>query len=76
VLTARDADDRYLFSPEEVAKLYYETLRRLDPLATFEKVRSVLLDVARTYYGVPAARSKKTAAIAAAYAEVEIGAGK
>jgi bacillolysin/neutral peptidase B len=72
VLTAKDADGRYVFSPKEVAVLYYLTLTRLDRLATFDKMLSVLLDVAKTYYAVPARREKKTAVITKAYAEVGI----
>lgn len=72
VLTAQDAEGKYVFSPKEVAVLYYLTLTRLDRLATFSKALAVLLDVAKTYYADPARREKKTQAITQAYAEVGI----
>jgi bacillolysin len=72
VITAKNEAGKQAFSLEEVAILYYLTLTRLDRLATFEKALTVLLDVAKTYYGSAAEREKKTKAITKAYEEVGI----
>ncbi|WP_049876328.1 M4 family metallopeptidase [Sorangium cellulosum] len=72
VLTATDDTSKRVFSPEEVAVLYYLTLGRLDRMATFEKALAVLLNVTKTYYGNAAKRERNTTAIARAYADVGI----
>jgi len=75
VLTARTDAGAYAFTPKEVAVLYYLTLTRLDPLATFQRCLSTLLDVAKTYYGDPTRRAQKIPVILDAYARVGITVG-
>jgi bacillolysin len=54
LLTAKDPQGERVFSPDDIAILYYVCLTRLNPLATFSKTLSVLLDVASTFYaGAP-----------------------
>lgn len=72
VLTAKDAAGGYLFSPGEVAVLYYLTLQRLSRLATFRKTVAALVDVATTFYGDPPVRAARLAAIKDAYQRVGI----
>jgi bacillolysin len=64
-LTAKDHADASMFTPQEVAVLYYLTLGRLDKLATFKQTLNTLLNVAGTYF---AGDREKLDAITAAYA--------
>lgn len=73
VLTAVDADKKSVFTPREVAILYYLCLVRLPQRATFKRTLRVLLDVATTYYSIDEAeRNRKLRAIERAYAKVGI----
>jgi bacillolysin len=72
VLTARDAGGSAVFTPRDVAILYYLTLGRLDKIATFAQTRSTLLNVTGTYYAGDPDRQRKLDAIAAAYNSVGI----
>jgi bacillolysin len=73
LLTAADDQGQRVFPAREVAILYYLTLSRLNPLATFPKTLQVLLDVADTLYaGDMAERDKKRAHVAQAYEKVGI----
>lgn len=73
VLTAVDADKKPIFTPREVAILYYLCLVRLPQRATFRKTMRVLLDVATTVYAVDEAeRARKLMAIEKAYKKVGI----
>lgn len=72
VLTASDAQGR-VFTPIDVARLYYWTLQRLNDRATFDKVLLELIDVVSSVNaGDPATRDRKIAAIRAAYGAVGI----
>jgi bacillolysin len=71
-LAARNAGGGTVFTPQEVAILYYLTLSRLDKLATFKQTLNTLLNVAGTYYAGDAHRQDKLNAISAAYAAVGI----
>jgi bacillolysin/neutral peptidase B len=68
-LTAKGAAGHALFTPQEVAVLYYLTLIRLDKLATFKQTLDTLLNVAGTYF---AGDQEKLDGIAAAYAAVGV----
>jgi len=73
VLVATDSAGKRIFKPRDVAILYYLTLVRLTPLATFNKTLQTLLDVAATYFlANPADQQHKLAAIRDAYASVGI----
>ncbi len=73
LLTATDDQGQRVFPARDVAILYYLTLSRLNPLATFQKTLQVLLDVAETLYaGDPAERDAKRAHIRQAYEKVGI----
>jgi Zn-dependent metalloprotease len=73
VLTATDDAGNRVFSPREVAVLYYLTLVRLTPLATFKRVVETMTDVARTFYaGDEAGQQRKIAALHKAYGDVGI----
>jgi len=61
-----------VFEVEDVARLYYFTLQRLDRVATFEDVYFTLLDVVRTMYPDPDEQKAKLAAITKAYGDVGI----
>jgi Zn-dependent metalloprotease len=69
VLTAADAQGNAVFTPQEIAVLYYLTLTRLDKVASFAQTRATLLNVAGLYFSGDAA---KLAAISAAYDAVGI----
>jgi bacillolysin len=71
-LTANDQNDAIVFTPQEVAILYYLTLSRLDKLANFKQTLSTLLNVAGTYYMGDLRRQERLAAISKAYASVGI----
>lgn len=73
LLTARDELDNSVFTPKEIAVLYYLCLIRLNNMATFSDVLETLADVATIYYaGDDAEREKKLATIKDAYKEVGI----
>jgi bacillolysin len=62
-----------IFTPRDVAYLYYLTLVRLSRLATFSDVRATLINVASTLYaGNQAELTRKLAAINQAYDAVGI----
>jgi Zn-dependent metalloprotease len=69
---AKGKNPPLVFDPEDVARLYYFTLQRLDRVATFEDVYFTLLDVARTMYPDPDEQTAKLAALTKAYADVGI----
>ena len=72
VLTAVDAQGKTVFTPREVAVLYYLCLTRLTRLATFTQTLNTLLNVAGTYYaGDPNAQGKLDA-IKTAYSKVGV----
>jgi bacillolysin len=71
LITATDEDGR-VFTPQEAAYLYYLSLVRLTPLATFSDVRRTLISVASTMYGDADERTRKIAAIGQAYDAVGI----
>lgn len=73
VMMAKDAAGKHLFTPKDVAILYYLTLSRLTPTSGFSRTLTTLLDVSRTYYAADAEMKKLApAAITAAYAAVGI----
>ncbi len=73
VLTSRRGDGTRVFSPEEVAVLYYLVLTRLGQLSDFSDARAELLSVAATVYsGDPARRAEVRTAIVDAYDSVGI----
>lgn len=73
VLTAVDAEKKPIFTPSEVAILYYLCLVRLPQRATFRRTLRVLLDVATTFYAVDAdERDRKLQALEKAYKKVGI----
>ncbi len=73
LLTAVDDQGHHVFPAREVAILFYLTLSRLNPLATFQKTLQVLLDVAGTLYaGDTIERDAKRAHIRKAYEKVGI----
>ena len=72
LMTAKDGEE-YVFSPKEVADLYYDCLFRLGRVATFAKVLQALVDAALSYYKGPAAtREAKIKRIRSAYEETGI----
>ncbi|MEO6027709.1 MAG: M4 family metallopeptidase [Candidatus Binatia bacterium] len=73
VLTAEDPQG-LVFTPEDVAILYYLTLQRLGKLAKFVDVRRTLIDVAHIYYAALSTgdRQRKVDAIGSAYTRVGI----
>lgn len=73
MLTAKDPVGDYIFSPSEVAILYYLTLTRLTRLSDFSDCRRTLLNVAGVYYASDATeRTLKQDAIRKAYNAVGI----
>ena len=72
VLTATDAQGQPVFTPRDVAVLYYLCLARLGRLATFQQAKDTLLNVAGTYYAGDAMRQAKLDAIGDAYKKVGI----
>lgn len=72
VLTARDAQGQPMFTPRQVAILYYYCLLRLDRLADFKKARETLLSVAKTFFSGDSALQVKLDAIGKAYTDVGI----
>jgi bacillolysin/neutral peptidase B len=73
VLTSKDSNDTYAFTPREAATLYYLSLAHLSRAADFSAARQALVDVAKTYYaGDRKEVAAKTAAIESAYDGVGI----
>lgn len=73
VLTATDDDGTPTYSVRDAAVLFYVTLIRLAPLATFRDCRDAMVDSARSMYvGNDEVRDDKVAAIEAAYDAVGI----
>lgn len=73
VFTAKDAEGKLVFTPREVAVLYYLTLVRLPKRATFTRTLRGLLDVATTFYSIDEdERARKLRAIEDAYKKVGI----
>lgn len=72
VLAARAAAGEFVFTPRDVAVLYYLCLTRLDKLATFSRTLQVLLNVAGTYFAGAAQRQQQLQAITQAYANAGI----
>ena len=72
VLTARDSAGNHVFTPREVAVLYYVCLVRLNSLAGFSDTLEELVDVATVYYGDDEERKKKVKHIRDAYRRVGI----
>ena len=72
VMTAADAARAALFTPSDVAVLYYLCLIRLNATATFPAALTVLINVASTYFSADVARAEKVAAIRNAYDQVGI----
>jgi bacillolysin len=75
VLTAKDAHGKRVFSPLDVARIYYWCLQRLNDRATFATVLAELVDVTSSLYaGDPVALDRAVTAIKKAYAAVGISA--
>lgn len=73
VLTSLDAMGAHVFTPKEVAILYYLTLTRLTRFSDFLDCRRTLLNVAGVYYSAnPVERAEKQNAIKASYNAVGI----
>jgi Zn-dependent metalloprotease len=72
VLTARDAGGAAVFTPYEVALLYYLCLHRLSRTATFVQTLTTLLNVAGIYLTGDPKRAEKLDVLRAAYAAVGI----
>jgi bacillolysin len=74
LITTKDEEGKFLFSPEDATVLYYYCLLRLSSQANFSKVPEVLLDTAKTFYAGEATElQRKTRAIEKAYQDVGIG---
>jgi bacillolysin len=72
VLTSKDGQGGWLFSPRDVAILYYYCLLRLGRLATFKQARASLSAVAKTYFMGTANPQEQLDAIDKAYDAVGI----
>jgi Zn-dependent metalloprotease len=72
VFTAINQAGSPVFTPRDVAVLYYLALTRLDKLATFAQTKATLLNVAGTYFAGDPSRQEKLDAISSAYAQVGI----
>jgi bacillolysin len=71
-LTAKDTQGNFVFTPLDVAVLYYQVLIRLDRIATFKQTRDTLLNVAAIYLSGDSQQQDKLNSISAAYAAVGI----
>jgi bacillolysin len=71
-LTAKDKQGNHVFTPLDVAVLYYQVLIRLDRIATFKQTRDTLLNVATIYFSGDSQRQDKLSSISAAYAAVGV----
>jgi bacillolysin/neutral peptidase B len=72
VLTAKDAQGQSMFTPRQVAIMFYYCLLRLDRMATFKQTRDAMLSVAKTFFSGDPALQQKVDAIGKAYADVGI----
>jgi len=73
VFTATDAQGRFIFDPKRAALMFYLTLRRLTPFASFIDVPNTMKNVIQTLWaGRPQEIEARTAAVADAYAKVGI----
>jgi Zn-dependent metalloprotease len=72
VLTAQDSQGQWMFSPRQVAILYYYCLLRLDRFATFKQARDALLSVAKTLFAGDAKLQERLNCIRKAYSDVGI----
>lgn len=73
VLTAKGPDRKPVFTPRQVANHYYQTLRRLTPIATFHDTRLELIDVVASANAGNARRlSQRIRAVEASYDDVGI----
>jgi bacillolysin len=75
VLTSKDLSDSWLFTPQDVAILYYLCLMRLPRTADFDRCRRTLLDVTNTYYAAQGSliQAAKVQGVKFAYTTVGIG---
>lgn len=71
-LTAKDKQGVPVFTPYDVAVLYYQVLIRLDRIATFKQTRDTLFNVASIYFAGDPGRQHKLSCISAAYAAVGV----
>lgn len=71
LLTMRD-ENGPIFSPEDVAFLYYSTLLRLDQQTTFKRTLATLAAVAASYFDGDLRKLQKTKAVRDCYALVGI----
>ena len=72
VLTAKGENGKYLFTPRNVALLYYRTLSRLGATATFQETLGALLNVAEIMFSGSPNGAARLAAIQKAYSDVGI----
>jgi bacillolysin len=72
VLTATGAEGGSVFTPHDVATVYYLALTRLGRQDGFAETLAALVDVASTYWGGDETRDDRIAAIRKAYADVGI----
>ena len=73
VMTARGDNGKFMFTPREVALLYYLALLNLKPFSDFTDALHALLRAASTFYlGDLAVRQPKLSAIVTAYQKVGI----
>ncbi|MDP9106515.1 MAG: M4 family metallopeptidase [Candidatus Eremiobacteraeota bacterium] len=72
VLTITDSAGKPVFTPREVALLYYLCLTRLFKVSSFVQARDTLMNVTRSYFSGSSTREEKVAAIRTAYAAVGI----
>jgi Zn-dependent metalloprotease len=70
LMTSKDTESKFHFTPRDAAILYYLCLSRLNKLATFQQARDTLLNVAGVYYAGHADRQQRIAAIREAYAGI------
>ena len=74
VITTKDTAGNWVFTPNDVAVMYYLCLSRLPRTADFNRVRETLLDVTKTYFAAQAAtvQTARVKAVANAYTAVGI----
>jgi Zn-dependent metalloprotease len=71
-LVASDQNGQALFTPREVALLYYLTLQRLSRTSDFQSTLATLVNVAGTYFAGRQNKAELLGAISGAYAAVGI----
>ena len=72
ILIAKDDADGYVFTPRQVAEMYYHCLLRLGELASFTQARHTLINVAGVYFAGDTQRKDRLDAIRRAYDKVGI----